>query len=106
MTESEQQSAAPPEPVNDSQEITDALHTYFDALLRDGRFLEVDALLAHWPVGRATVDTMLSLLTVTLPAHSKLPRRTQFFSRVSQQLRMRRQYDPALLKGLIPKEQS
>ena len=91
-------------PASDPQEVTDALYTYFDALLRAGRFLEVDALLAHWPVGWATVDTMLSLLTVTLPAHSKLPRRHQFFSRVSQQLRMRQQHKPELLAGLIPEE--
>lgn len=57
-----------------------AIHLNVDFLLCNGRYGEVDDLLVERPVSDTDTDSIISLLTATLPAKSKLLHRKEYFA--------------------------
>jgi hypothetical protein len=71
-----------------------------DDLLSAGSFTECDALLRETDTYLCSMDTILSLLTATLPAKGKLPSRDMFRRRSERTLRSRGEWDDGLFDGL------
>ncbi len=78
----------------------DLLYDGADKLLADGKFNEVDSFLESASAEAYSLDLLLGLLTVTLPARSKLEFRPTFFDRVKDTLVGRGEYEVGLLAGL------
>jgi hypothetical protein len=72
----------------------------FDALLRAGRFELVNEALAAIQVDRFSIDLLMSLLTITLAAKKKLPRRSSFFCDVKKHIILLGEFEENLLVGL------
>lgn len=68
----------------DSNIVLDSLFDVIDYLLRCGKFQHIDDILDAINVGEEPEDILLTFLTGTLPARSKLNRRADFFNRVKQ----------------------
>lgn len=68
----------------DSNIVLDALYDVIDYLLRCDMFQRVDDILDSIDVKEEPEDILLTFLTGTLPARSKLNRRADFFNRVKQ----------------------
>lgn len=78
----------------------DLLYDNFDAMMRDGRFCELDALLRAERANDYRLDLLLGILTATLPGKSKLPSRGKFLKDAENVLRERGEYEEGLLTGL------
>lgn len=59
--------------LNNDNEI-DAIYDLFDDMMLAGKFNEIDLLLRHWMLDDH-IDFILAVLTITLPAKTKLPSR-------------------------------
>lgn len=66
----------------------------------DGKFDDVDNLLKLVNVKQYSANVLLALLTITLCAKNKLPRRRMFYEKVKHQLVATEIYDDAILAGL------
>jgi hypothetical protein len=109
-THSRQRKTASSEPFLDRAQRLDARgHTdaaldivfdQIDEMLLASEFSRVDRLLAEIAPENLSVDLLLGLLTVTLPAKSQLSNRKSFFERVDQSLRDRGEARYGLLVGL------
>jgi hypothetical protein len=70
-------------------------------LMVASEFVGVDSMLRIMhQLDRAPVDAMITWLTVTLPAKSKLPSRPDFFKRVKEELKRRGEWTEDILTGL------
>ncbi len=78
----------------------DLLYDGVDGLLVDGKFDEVESFLESASPGDFSLDLLLGLLTVTLPARSKLAARSLFYKGVKNTLVERGEYQDGLLVGL------
>lgn len=83
--------------------IDETLDRVYDAI--DGKFLagdfdQVDRFLKNVRVHDIHTDILLSILTVTLAAKSKLPAREAFMARAEAIIRERHEWEEGLGKGL------
>lgn len=78
----------------------DIIFDQMDEMLLAGEFDQVDRILAEVIPGSFSVELLLGLLTVTLPAKNRLRNRAPFFERVRQSLYERGETDEGLLVGL------
>jgi hypothetical protein len=78
----------------------DLVYDQIDEMLNTGKLEQVNRLLANAEVGSLSADVLLGLLTVTLPARSKLPARGPFFQEVAKVLKHRQELEEGLLVGL------
>jgi hypothetical protein len=81
-------------------EALDVIYEGIDDLLLAGSFDQVDQLLRDISEDGVSSDVLVALLTVTLPAKSKLPSRADFYSRVERTLSVRSELEDGLLSGL------
>ncbi len=77
----------------------DPIYDIIDAMLRDGKFDLVDAMLSQVDMS-GDVDVLLAYLTATFSAKSKLHNRASLFHRVEQVLKERDEWRETLLTGL------
>ena len=75
--------------------LIDDIHCRIDRWLRNGDYEACDKLMREMDVDVEPTDTLLSVLTATLPARSKLSARAEFVDRVEQQI------GDNLLEGLV-----
>lgn len=78
----------------------DLIFERVDEMFVNGRFEECDRVLQSVPVSEYTADTLIGLLTATLPAKSRLKSRPDFFAKVESVLKGRGEMEPGLLTGL------
>lgn len=78
----------------------DLLYDAVDEMLRRREFPEVDAILRDANVADLSINILIGLLTVTLPARSRLSSRAEFYTRVEDILRQRGEFEEGLLTGL------
>lgn len=78
----------------------DLVYDQVDGMLKTGRFDQVNRLLSMVEAESLSLDLLLGLLTVTLPARSKLPDRGRLFSGAETALKKRGQWEEGLLAGL------
>jgi hypothetical protein len=79
----------------------DLLYEHFDELLLAGNFSEVSALLGEFEPATHSTPVLLTILTVTFPARSKLSRsRIDVFTKIERTLRARGEAADELLAGL------
>ena len=71
-----------------------------DELLLAGEFPAMNEILTALCHARLSVDVQLAVLTITLPAKSKLPARSSFYLAVATQLQERCELREGLLAGL------
>lgn len=62
----------------------DMIYDGIDCLLKDGQFSFIDWILKRWDIDLGTTHDLLSLLTTTLPAKSKLTWRPRFYRGVKR----------------------
>jgi hypothetical protein len=79
----------------------DILGTRLDEEMRAKRFSLIDEVLANVNTDQYHTDVLMTLLTVTLPAKSKLPSRVSFFSKMEGTLTFRSELRPGILDGLL-----
>ena len=82
------------------EKILDAIYDGVDSMFKSGKFKECDDLLRSLNVDTISTDVLLGYLTSTLPAKSKLPYRPEFYKKVEETIRQRKEYEPDLLRGL------
>jgi len=78
----------------------DIIYDRIDEMLLAGEFDQVDRLLVDTSPNTLSVDLLLGVLTVTLPARKRLANRAAFFALVEQTLRERGALKESLLVGL------
>ncbi len=78
----------------------DIIFDQIDEMLLAGKFNRVDQLLAETTPSDFSVELLLGILTVTLPAKNRLPNRIGFVGQVRQTLGDRGVVDDGLLVGL------
>lgn len=78
----------------------DLIYDQVDDLLRAGEFDYLDSCLFSIEPYNYNTDLLLALLTTTLPVKNSLIHRSEFTSKVCQELR-NRNYDDSLVDGLI-----
>jgi hypothetical protein len=78
----------------------DLLYDNIDEQMRQGRFADLDLVLATLHVEDYSADMLLGLLTATLPARSRLLARASLLTKVEETLRRRGKYEEGLLVGL------
>lgn len=78
----------------------DLIYDQIDEKLLAGGFDEVDQILTSVLVADLSVDLLLALLTATLSAKKRLKQRAEFFEKVQQSLRDRKELEDGLLVGL------
>jgi hypothetical protein len=78
----------------------DLIYSHVDRLMKQDRLVELDRILATVMVEQTSLDTLISLLTVTLPVRTKLPSRRQFYGSVERFARESSEWDETLLIGL------
>lgn len=78
----------------------DLLYDSVDAMMRGGKFCELDSLLKRLRADDYSLDMLLGILTATLPGRSKLPARGRFLKDAENALRERGEYEDGLLTGL------
>ncbi len=78
----------------------DVLYDAVDDMLLDENIADIDCFFANATVSDYSIDLLLGLLTVTLPARSKLMQRAAFFKSVKMELVERGEYEQGLLDGL------
>ena len=83
-----------------SEESLDIIFEKLDDWLLGGSFDACSSFLADAPVNELSTAQLLTILTATLPACTKLPARATFFDRVRQFLRGRGEDADTLLSGL------
>ena len=83
-----------------SQRELDQVYDRLDAMLRVGQFEDFDRLLYHTDPWAEDVDVVLTHLTVSLPARTKLPSRPSFCHRVRTMLEAKGEPADAILMGL------
>lgn len=83
-----------------SEESLDIIFEKLDDWLLGGSFDACSSFLADAPVDELSTAQLLTILTATLPACTKLPPRATFFDRVRQFLRGRGEDADTLLSGL------
>jgi hypothetical protein len=88
-----------PAPFATEVKYVDAIHEIIDDLLKSGLFTIVDGFLFGKDIESMPADIILSYLTATLPAKSKLPIRPYFFKKCKTVL-MGRGYPETIVQGL------
>ena len=78
----------------------DLIYDRADEMLLAGEFDELDAIIETLDVEQLSVDVLLGVLTITLPAKDKLTTRKEFFESVQRSLTDRGEYKEGLLTGL------
>lgn len=86
--------------VKDRDSQLDELYDKFDTLFYEGRFETADALIYEIIPDQVSTDYLLGVLTVTLPAKSKLLSRHAFFDVVEHTIKGRGEWEEGLLDGL------
>jgi hypothetical protein len=71
-----------------------------DSLLLAGEFTALNEVIAGLDAERLSIDVLLAVLTISLPAKSKLPARSGFYCAVERLLRERGEFRDGLLSGL------
>jgi len=79
---------------------TDLIYARVDRMMRQNRLSELDAILAGVRADQTSLETLISLLTVTLPVRKRLRSRHAFFDSVEQVARRGNRWDETLLLGL------
>jgi len=79
-----------------------------EKVLLNGRFNVINNFLkiAGRNIKEASTDRLITYLTATLPAHSKLPYRGQFYKEVEAEIKRRGHWEEDLLRGLEGKAYS
>lgn len=85
---------------NREDEGLDIVYDKLDRLLMSGSFAACDVMLQQVEVTRFSLDILLALLTVTLPASMELPTRAVYFEKVQAELKSRGLDTDELLSGL------
>lgn len=78
----------------------DLLYDSVDEMLRRSEFARLDSILNNTAVADCSPNTLIGLLTASLPARSRLPSRKEFYAAVERALRQRGEYEDGLLTGL------
>ena len=78
----------------------DLLYDAIDECLTAGRFSELASCLRGIQPASLSLDLLLGILTVTLPAKSRLPTREAFKDKVERVLRQRGEWEVGILTGL------
>jgi hypothetical protein len=78
----------------------DLIYDRADEMLLAGELEALDALIEGLDVEQLSVDVLLGVLTITLPAKDKLTTRKEFFESVQRSLTDRGEYKEGLLTGL------
>lgn len=78
----------------------DAIYAKVEHMMRADQLAELDAYVAAIPVSTSPVDTLLGVLTASLPVRSKLPSRARFVECVAAELKKRGEAVGELLDGL------
>jgi len=78
----------------------DLIYDRIDAMMRLRQWSRLNSILFEVRVVDLSPDILLSLLTATLPARSRLPARGGLFGRIEQSLKQRGDYEKDLLIGL------
>lgn len=83
-----------------SDSTLDLIVDLFDCLFRSGGFAYVDLMLEGLDADKHSSDMLITILTVTAVAKSKLPARGKFLTDVENVLRTRNEWKSDLLMGL------
>ena len=78
----------------------DLIYERADEMLLAGEFTALNEIIAGLSADKLTIDVLLAVLTISLPAKSKLPARSLFYLSVEQQLQERGEFREGLLTGL------
>ncbi|HQZ66689.1 MAG TPA: hypothetical protein PLY87_16470 [Planctomycetaceae bacterium] len=78
----------------------DLIYDRADEMLLAGEFVALDSIIEGLDVEQLSVDVLLAVLTITLPAKDKLTTRNEFFECVKRTLKDRGEYMEGLLTGL------
>lgn len=81
-------------------EALDLIYEQADEMLLAGEFSALNEILMPLCGASLSVDVLLAILTITLPAKSRLPARSAFYHAVEQQLHERGELREGLLTGL------
>src|SRR5689334_1544511 len=81
-------------------EAWDLIYDSFDEALQQGRFQELDQVLAHIGSKDLSMDILLGILTATLAVRTKLPSRAALYQKIQDMLGHQGKYEPGLLAGL------
>ncbi len=78
----------------------DLIYDQVDEMLKAGKFDQVNQLLSTVEANSLSLDLLLGLLTVTLPARCRLPARSRLFREAETVLKLRGEWEEGLLTGL------
>ena len=78
----------------------DLIYERADEMLLAGEFSPLNKIISDLSVDNLTIDVLLAVLTISLPAKSKLPARSSFYLSVKQKLLERGEFREGLLTGL------
>jgi hypothetical protein len=78
----------------------DKLHEKFDKMMWEGKYQEIDDMLATMYPDNLSITVMLGVLTSTLPIKSRLTNRPAFFEMVKAEIILRGNMEDQLLDGL------
>ena len=84
----------------EADDALDISYELIDDLLHAREFASCASQLEGVDVSLYSIDVLLTLLTATLPARSKIGTRASFFKRVEDELRRRGELEDGLLDGL------
>lgn len=79
----------------------DGVYDWTDELFHAGEFDIVNKWIGDIKVENIDIDFMITVLTTTLPAKSKLSNRSKFYKDVEQEIIKRGEMGDGLLQGLI-----
>ncbi len=71
-----------------------------DSLLSQAQFIQIERDLNSFDITEASVELLVSILSTTAAAKSRLPARERFFNRVSMRVHSRGEFKVGLLDGL------
>ena len=80
----------------------DVLYDRVDAFLKQGNFADLDAVFNQTSAKPLSLDIILGLLTASLPAKSKLPARSSFYTEAEATVKQRGEWVEGLFAGLEP----
>jgi hypothetical protein len=85
---------------NSVEAALDLIYDRVEELLCTNRLFELDEVLRHIKVRETSLDTLISMLTTTLPVRGQLSSRKRFFNDVKEAAHERGELDDSLLAGL------
>lgn len=80
--------------------VLDDIFDQMDNLLLAGEFTALNKVIAGLDTERLSIDALLAVLTISLPAKSELPARCIFYRAVERLLHERGEFRDGLLSGL------